>query len=234
MAVSVDRTTTEAGAYPVILLSYLVACQDYEDAAEAENVKGYLSYIVSDDGQAGAADFAGSAPLAPATAEQAQKIVDTIGASSSTRPVGAGSRPAPPDTSVGLKELCDHHRFGDGADAVPSTHERLRRRRLLDVGPLRRRRPGLPRPGPRRRSLHPRRPGRRVHLPGDQGRPGLVKDADVYELLAGSFAATCWPLLSGTVMAALIALLIAAPLAFGIALVIATTRRAGCRRRWPT
>ena len=82
MAVSVDRTTTEAGAYPVILLSYLVACQEYDDAAEAENVKGYLSYIVSDDGQAESADFAGSAPLAPATAEQAQKIVDSIGASS--------------------------------------------------------------------------------------------------------------------------------------------------------
>ncbi len=82
MAVEVDRTTTEAGAYPVILLSYLVACQEYEDAAEAENVKGYLSYIVSDEGQAESADFAGSAPLAPATAEQAQEIVDSITASS--------------------------------------------------------------------------------------------------------------------------------------------------------
>lgn len=82
MAVSVDRTTTEAGAYPVILLSYLIACQEYEDDAEAENVKGYLSYIVSDEGQAESADFAGSAPLAPATAERAQEIIDSIGASS--------------------------------------------------------------------------------------------------------------------------------------------------------
>ena len=82
MAVAVDRTTTEAGAYPVILLSYLLACQDYDDAAEAANVKGYLSYIVSDEGQAASADFAGSAPLAPDTADQAQKIVDSIGASS--------------------------------------------------------------------------------------------------------------------------------------------------------
>ena len=70
MAVDVDRTTTEAGAYPVILLSYLVACQHYDDEAEAENVKGYLGYIVSDEGQAESADYAGSAPLAPATAEQ--------------------------------------------------------------------------------------------------------------------------------------------------------------------
>ena len=55
MAVDVDRTTTEAGAYPVVLLSYLIACQTYEDQAEADLVKGYLSYIVSDEGQQAAA-----------------------------------------------------------------------------------------------------------------------------------------------------------------------------------
>ena len=53
MAVDIDRTTTESGAYPVVLLSYLIACQTYEDQAEADLVKGYLSYIVSDEGQAG-------------------------------------------------------------------------------------------------------------------------------------------------------------------------------------
>lgn len=78
MAVSLDRTTTEAGAYPVVLLSYLIACTKYDDAEEAANVKGYLSYIVSDEGQKAAADFAGSAPLAPATSEKAQGIVDGI------------------------------------------------------------------------------------------------------------------------------------------------------------
>ena len=51
MAVDIDRTSTEAGAYPVVLLSYLIACQTYEDQAEADLVKGYLSYIVSDEGQ---------------------------------------------------------------------------------------------------------------------------------------------------------------------------------------
>ena len=45
------RPTTEAGAYPVVLLSYVIACQTYEDQNEADLVKGYLSYIVSDEGQ---------------------------------------------------------------------------------------------------------------------------------------------------------------------------------------
>lgn len=78
IAVEVDRTTTEAGAYPVILLSYLIACETYEDQAEADNVKGYLEYIVSDEGQAEAAKEAGSAALAPETATQVQEIVAKI------------------------------------------------------------------------------------------------------------------------------------------------------------
>ena len=80
MAVDIDRTTTESGAYPVVLLSYLIACQTYEDQAEADLVKGYLSYIVSDEGQAAASQEAGSAPLAASIAEKAQSIVDAISA----------------------------------------------------------------------------------------------------------------------------------------------------------
>ena len=42
MAFEVDRTTTESGAYPLILLSYLIACPTYDDANEAALVKGFL------------------------------------------------------------------------------------------------------------------------------------------------------------------------------------------------
>lgn len=80
MATKLDRTTTEAGAYPVVLLSYLIACQHYDTAAEADLVKGYLSYIVSDEGQQAAAQNAGSAPLDAAVAERAQGIVTAIAA----------------------------------------------------------------------------------------------------------------------------------------------------------
>lgn len=79
MAVQLDRTTTESGAYPVVLLSYLVACQQYDDAEVEKNVKGYLEYIVSDEGQQVAADEAGSAPLGEETASRAQEIVAGIG-----------------------------------------------------------------------------------------------------------------------------------------------------------
>ena len=78
MAVDVDRTTEEAGAYPVILLSYLVACQTYDTAEDADLVKGFLEYVVSDEGQQAAADNAGSAPLDAETATRAQEIVSAI------------------------------------------------------------------------------------------------------------------------------------------------------------
>lgn len=80
MAVDVDRTIDDPSAYPVILASYLIACQHYDDATEAANVKGYLSYVVSDEGQQAAADYAGSAPLAADTAKRAQDIVAQIAA----------------------------------------------------------------------------------------------------------------------------------------------------------
>jgi phosphate transport system substrate-binding protein len=80
MAIDVDRTTTESGAYPVLLASYLIACQHYDDANEAALVNGFLSYIVSDEGQQASAEQAGSAPLDATLASQAQEIVGAIAA----------------------------------------------------------------------------------------------------------------------------------------------------------
>ncbi len=51
---TIDRTTTEAGAYPLVLVSYVIACPTYKDAKTADLVKGYLTYVVSADGQAAA------------------------------------------------------------------------------------------------------------------------------------------------------------------------------------
>jgi phosphate transport system substrate-binding protein len=80
MAVDVDRLTTEAGAYPIVLVSYLLACQTYEDADQAALVEGYLSYVVSTEGQQAAADEAGSAPLDSETQARAAEIVGAIAA----------------------------------------------------------------------------------------------------------------------------------------------------------
>jgi len=80
MAFDLDRTTTESGAYPVVLASYLIACETYEDQKTADLVKGYLSYIISDEGQQTAAKNAGAAPLAPSLQKEATSIVEKISA----------------------------------------------------------------------------------------------------------------------------------------------------------
>jgi len=79
LAVKVDRTTTEAGAYPLMLTSYLIACPTY-DGGKAGLVKAFLKYIVSTDGQKKAADNAGSAPLPSTLQQKAEQIIDTIAA----------------------------------------------------------------------------------------------------------------------------------------------------------
>jgi phosphate transport system substrate-binding protein len=61
-----------------VLVSYLIACQEYPDAATGELVKAYLSYLVSDEGQQEAATSAGSAPLSADLAAKAQAVLATI------------------------------------------------------------------------------------------------------------------------------------------------------------
>ncbi len=78
MVFDLDYTTDEAGTYPIVLSSYLIACASYDDAEEGSLVKGYLSYIISDEGQQTAAENAGSAPLPTDIASDAQAIVDGI------------------------------------------------------------------------------------------------------------------------------------------------------------
>ncbi|MCW2792710.1 MAG: pstS [Nocardioides sp.] len=80
MAIDVDRTATDSGAYPLMLTSYLIACQTYDSASDADLVKGYLAYVVSEEGQQAAADQAGSAPLDSKLQQEAAGIVDKIAA----------------------------------------------------------------------------------------------------------------------------------------------------------
>jgi phosphate transport system substrate-binding protein len=80
MAFDLDHATTEAGVYPIVLTSYLLACQQYDDENTAALVKGYLSYVLSEDGQTFAAEEAGSAPLSDTLREEALSIVENISA----------------------------------------------------------------------------------------------------------------------------------------------------------
>lgn len=80
MAITVDRTTTVKGAYPLVLISYLIACQHYDDSTTADLVKKFLTYTVSSQGQQSAATAAGSAPLDSTVADKATAIVEKIAA----------------------------------------------------------------------------------------------------------------------------------------------------------
>ncbi|MEV8253278.1 phosphate ABC transporter substrate-binding protein PstS [Rhodoglobus sp. NPDC076762] len=77
-AVELDRASDASGVYPVVLISYLIACNEYASSENVDLVKGYLSYIISDEGQATAAESAGSAPISSALFEKAQAAVDAI------------------------------------------------------------------------------------------------------------------------------------------------------------
>jgi phosphate transport system substrate-binding protein len=78
MAIQVDRKTTAAGAYPLVLISYVIACPSYKDATAAALVKNYLTYVVGSDGQAAAAKTAGSAPLSSKLSSGASAAVAKI------------------------------------------------------------------------------------------------------------------------------------------------------------
>jgi phosphate transport system substrate-binding protein len=63
VVVDLDRTPASANAYPLVLVSYLIACGQYADASVGPLAKAYLDHVVSDAGQQAAAANAGSAPL---------------------------------------------------------------------------------------------------------------------------------------------------------------------------
>jgi phosphate transport system substrate-binding protein len=79
---SIERQPKDPAAYPITLVSYQLACTSYKDAAQAKNVKGLESYIISDKGQQAAAQNAGSAPLPASLRQKIQPFVEAIGSGS--------------------------------------------------------------------------------------------------------------------------------------------------------
>ena len=80
VVVKLDHNTTEAeGAYPIVLVSYDIACPAYKDADTAKFVKSWLTYVVSDEGQQTAQPAAaGSAPLSDTMRQKVLKSIDAI------------------------------------------------------------------------------------------------------------------------------------------------------------
>ena len=73
-----DRQTEEAGTYPIVLTSYILACPEYDSQETADLVKGYVGYVLSPEGQDTAAQNAGSAPLPTSLQDVAEGIISSI------------------------------------------------------------------------------------------------------------------------------------------------------------
>ncbi|WP_353113910.1 phosphate ABC transporter substrate-binding protein PstS [Microbacterium sp.] len=78
LAVKLDRTSDKEGVYPIVLVSYLIGCEQYADAKQAALVKGFFNVAISADGQKAAAEAAGSAPISDDLRTKAQAAVDLI------------------------------------------------------------------------------------------------------------------------------------------------------------
>lgn len=73
-----DRTSEEEGAYPIVMISYHLFCDQYDDEELVQQVKGFGDYVISEDGQAAAEESAGSAPISDTIRDEATERIDAI------------------------------------------------------------------------------------------------------------------------------------------------------------
>jgi phosphate transport system substrate-binding protein len=78
LSIKLDRTTSAAGAYPIVLVSFHVVCSTYDKKETVDLVKAFESYVVSSEGQKAAADAAKSAPLSKALQDKAKAAIESI------------------------------------------------------------------------------------------------------------------------------------------------------------
>ena len=78
VVVKLNHSTSAQGAYPIVLVSYDIACPAYKDADTAKFVKSWLTYVVSEEGQQTASQNAGSAPLPDSLRETVMQSIDAI------------------------------------------------------------------------------------------------------------------------------------------------------------
>ncbi len=77
---TIDLQRDIPGTYPIVLVSYSLACTTYADESTAELVKGFLSYVVSEEGQDAASQAAGSAPLSDTIRDAILPGIESISA----------------------------------------------------------------------------------------------------------------------------------------------------------
>jgi phosphate transport system substrate-binding protein len=83
LAIEVNRTTTSADEYPVVLVSYHIGCMELDDQAKADALKAFETYVVSEEGQQASAENAGSSPITDEARASAEKVIEAITVSAS-------------------------------------------------------------------------------------------------------------------------------------------------------
>ena len=78
LSIKLDRKTSAAGAYPVVLVSFHIVCSTYASQETVDLIKAFETYVVSEEGQKAAADAAKSAPLSAELREKAVKTIASI------------------------------------------------------------------------------------------------------------------------------------------------------------
>jgi len=77
LALKLDYATKEAGAYPIVLVTYEIVCSKYKDAATGKNVKAFLTSFASDSTQQSLASL-GYAPLPTEVATKVKTAIAAI------------------------------------------------------------------------------------------------------------------------------------------------------------
>jgi len=75
LSLKLDYATKEAGAYPIVLVTYEIACS--KGSAKAAAIKGFLTYTASSAGQQALGEL-GYAPLPDAVRSKVETAVAAI------------------------------------------------------------------------------------------------------------------------------------------------------------
>lgn len=79
LTVDLKRDGSIKGAYPIVMVSYLIGCTTYKDAKDATNVKSYFSYIASKEGQEAASKSkGGNAPISDQLRTKVEAAINQI------------------------------------------------------------------------------------------------------------------------------------------------------------
>ena len=77
LALKLDYATKEAGAYPIILVTYEIVCSKNKDAEKGKNIKAFLKHFASTDVQKGLEEI-GYAPLPKEVEDKVLTAIDAL------------------------------------------------------------------------------------------------------------------------------------------------------------